>query len=130
MPPKKKGIWRESKDSVDGWPYVVHDYGLVKVGKDKNGPHKQWTVRLTSFDVVDPDDAAAHKECVRLERLARGLPYTPFWLSHGILSRNASPLFFRMNRPAHAPLNHPHIRFPSHDSPCSWVKCPNVATVH
>ena len=69
MPPKKKGIWRESKDVVDGWSYTVYNYGLVKVG---NG-NENWTVRLTSFNDVDPNDSAAHKECVRLERLARQL---------------------------------------------------------
>ena len=37
MPPKKKGIWRESKDIVDGWPYIVYNYGLVKVGGQSQG---------------------------------------------------------------------------------------------
>ena len=74
MPPKKKGIWRESSDVVDGWKYTVYDYGLVKVFG--GGSHRPWTFRLTSF-VVNPDDSEAHKESVQAQRIANGLPFGP-----------------------------------------------------
>ena len=78
MPPKKKAnTFAESSGTVDGWPFKVYGNGLVKVGTANSGQYKNWTVRLTSFDDVDPSNCAEHKECVRLERISRELPYGP-----------------------------------------------------
>ena len=78
MPPKKKAnTFAESSGTVDGWPFKVYGNGLVKVGTANSGQYKNWTVRLTSFDDVDPSNCAEHKECVRLERISRELPHGP-----------------------------------------------------